>query len=388
MDIHYSNSGGVGPQGPVGAQGDLGPTGPSVTGPTGATGDTGPTGVTGSTGPTGLTGATGATGATGPTGAAAPVIPVTSHVYVDFNRADSYDPTGSREYPYKTLTSALVYAHAHATSTAPIFVVLVSDNAIAENVSITQGHIWLVGDNSSGTHAGVSFKGSITMTPGAASISENHFAISGLTINGVSGTTVVNFDGSQPGRLFLKDVWITANGSAHGLYVTNTGTGSVVHANDSKFSHNGSGDYHCITATAATTNLDSIETSGVTVGVASVVAPASLNIGNSDIQSAGAYAIEVYGTGAFLSVTNTSIKTTAANSIGINLETAGSVATIGNVGFNVPAAGTGRAINGVAGTYLYYGPFYFVPDGVGGTTNQKVNPAITAIPVSSIMIRS
>ena len=47
-NIHYSNSGGVGPQGPVGAQGDIGPTGPQgVTGPTGSTGPTGATGASG-----------------------------------------------------------------------------------------------------------------------------------------------------------------------------------------------------------------------------------------------------------------------------------------------------------------------------------------------------
>lgn len=86
MDIHYSNSGGVGPQGPVGPQGDTGPTGPSVTGPTGAKGDTGPVGATGPTstvpGPTGPKGETGfqgikgdpgISGSTGPTGAASTV---------------------------------------------------------------------------------------------------------------------------------------------------------------------------------------------------------------------------------------------------------------------------------------------------------------------------
>jgi hypothetical protein len=56
MEIHYSNSGGVGPQGAPGGIGNTGATGP--TGPTGATGAA-------STVP-GPTGATGATGATGP----------------------------------------------------------------------------------------------------------------------------------------------------------------------------------------------------------------------------------------------------------------------------------------------------------------------------------
>jgi len=85
MDIHYSNSGGVGPQGPAGPSGDVGPTGPAVTGPTGNTGSTGPAGntgpqgVTGPTGPKGETGLqgiqgnVGAQGGIGPTGAASTV---------------------------------------------------------------------------------------------------------------------------------------------------------------------------------------------------------------------------------------------------------------------------------------------------------------------------
>jgi hypothetical protein len=47
--IHYSNSGGVGPQGAPGGVGNTGATGP--TGPTGVAGPTGPTGATGATGP-------------------------------------------------------------------------------------------------------------------------------------------------------------------------------------------------------------------------------------------------------------------------------------------------------------------------------------------------
>ena len=80
-DIHYSNSGGVGPQGAPGGVGNTGATGP--TGPTGATGaastvpgPTGPAGATGATGPQGaastVAGPTGSTGATGPQGTTGP----------------------------------------------------------------------------------------------------------------------------------------------------------------------------------------------------------------------------------------------------------------------------------------------------------------------------
>ena len=56
------------------------------------------------------------------------------------------------------------------------------------------------------------------------------------------------------------------------------------------------------------------------------------------------------------------------------------IAIVGNVSFSVKAsATTGRAIYGVASSFpygLYYGPVYFLPDGVGGTTNSKFSTAI------------
>lgn len=82
-NIHYSNSGGVGPQGPIGAKGDTGTTGSTgpagSAGATGATGPTGSTGAVGPTGPTGATGSTGPTGVAGPTGATGPVSAVQTY---------------------------------------------------------------------------------------------------------------------------------------------------------------------------------------------------------------------------------------------------------------------------------------------------------------------
>lgn len=76
MDIHYSNSGGVGPQGAPGGVGNNGPTGPA--GATGPVGDTGPAGATGPSGTAGTNGTNGAVGATGPAGATGPTGPAPS----------------------------------------------------------------------------------------------------------------------------------------------------------------------------------------------------------------------------------------------------------------------------------------------------------------------
>jgi hypothetical protein len=303
---------------------------------------------------------------------------VTSEVFVDYLRVDSYAETGTREYPYKTMASGLTKAISLApTGTNPIRIVLISGNtsATAESLTLNNGHIFIVGENSSGTHAPILWYGDITFNGSDAIISDNHFSIAGIMINGIAGTNVITFSGTNPQRLFLKDVWITANGTAHGITMTNTGTGSTIHTNDCKFSHNGTGHYHCINITAGTANLDSIETSGALLGIIGVDG-GSCNLSNSEIESSGTYAIDIYA-GGTLTMANCKVTTTAANSIGIKLNTATAVAVLGNVFFNVPAsATTGRAISGVASTVLYYTGLSFYP-----SSNDKISSAITSVAI-------
>lgn len=329
----------------------------------------------------GPVGPTGATGATGPAFDA----PVTTAVYVDFLRQDSYSPTGSRDYPFKTLASAYTLAEASATASNPKIIVLLSGNTVSESVTFSLGHIFLIGENSSGTHAPIIFTGSLTFTGPNTTISTNHFAITGLELVGVSGTNVITFSGSYPQRLFLKDVWITVNGTAHGITMTNIGTGSTLHGNDCKFSHNGSGDYHCIDIQAGTANIDTSESSGTTVGVIGING-GTCNITSSDIQSGGSYAIDLYDN-SVLSIANSKITTTAANSIGISLTSASAIAIVGNVSFSVPRSiTTGRAIGGVASIApygLYYVSLYFLPDGTGTTTNSKIDTVIARTVIST-----
>lgn len=305
-------------------------------------------------------------------------LPVTSVVYVDYLRADSYTQTGSQLYPYKTLAAAVTKAISLSPSgTNPIRIVLVSGNssATAETITINDGHIFIIGEHSSGTHAPILWYGQLTFDGSAGDISSNHFSISGLSVNAVSGTTAITFAGTNPQRLFIKDVWLTGNGSADAMRMTNTGTGSTVHGNDLKFSHNGSGHYHCINIVAGTANLDAIETSGALTGIFGV--HGSLNLSNSEIDSSGAYGIDVYA-GGTLSAANCKITTTAANSYGVKLGEATAVAILGNVYFNVPAAGTAKTVYGVASTALYYAFLTFAPGG-----NAKISSAITSAAIGS-----
>jgi hypothetical protein len=354
--------------------------GGGVVGPTGPTGPTGPAGVDGADG---SNGADGATGPTGPTGAT-PVIPVTNTLYVDFLRTDSYTENGARETPYKTLADAVAVANTIGGASTPMSIILLSNNSVAENVTITKGHVSIIGENSSGVSGIIRFTGSMTFNGDAASISANRFAISDFEIIGVADVNVIEFSGTNPQRLFINDIWVTVNGAAHGVNMTNTGASSTINAVHLKVSHNGTGHYHAVNVTAGTANIEAMDTSGAEVGIIGIDS-GSVNLRNSELVSAGEYAIDVY-TGGTLSVANSSITTTAANSSGIILRDAGTVAIIGNVSFNVPAAGTGRAVDGVAGSVVYHGPVYFLPDGVGGTTNQKFNPNITVLQISSTIV--
>jgi hypothetical protein len=310
---------------------------------------------------------------------------VTTSIFVDFLRTDPYTELGSRTYPFKTLAAAYASAELTVSDSNPKILVLLSGNVVPENITFQKGHIFLIGENSSGTHAPIVFTGSLTIIGPSASISSNHFAITGLQLLGVSGTNVITFSGTNPQRLFMRDVWITANGTCHGITMTNNGSGSSLHTNDCKFSHNGSGHYHCLNITAGTANIDTSESSGATVGIVGIQS-GSCNISNSDIQSAGDYAIDIYD-GGVLSVANSKITTTKANSIGISITSATAIAIVGNVSFSVPAsATTGRAISGVAsnlGYGLYYGPMYFLPDGVGGITNSKIDTVLRRTVIST-----
>lgn len=200
----------------------------------------------------------------------------------------------------------------------------------------------------------------------------------------MSGVDVITFSGTNSQRLFMKDVWVTANGTSHGITMINSGVNSSFHTNDCKFSHNGSGHYHCVNVAAGTANIDTSESSGTTVG-AFGIANGSCNITSSDIQSAGSYAIDVYA-GGILSIANSKITTTAADSIGISLTHATAIAVVGNVSFSVPASsGAGRAISGVASSWpygLYYGPMYFLPIGII-SSNDKVSSFMAKTPIDA-----
>lgn len=296
-------------------------------------------------------------------------IPVTSTYYVDAYRTDSYTETGSIITPYKTLASAYTAAVASGHNDSnPAYIALTGN--ITESITLTQGGIWLTSAYGTGTHGSPNINGTITINGSGGSLSANHFSISNLRIIPTANTHGIISMGSNPQKLFMRDIWIDANASKTCLMANNTGSGSTSHINTAHLTHSGSGDVYCIDATAGAFTITDIETSG-NVQVIAVRSGATATIDSSEIDANNSAAIEVYG--GTIVVTNSIINNTQANSNGIALNTAGSVATVGNCLFNIPA-GTGKAVYGVAGTFLYSAYVAFYP----ATNTAKSSTGLTA----------
>jgi hypothetical protein len=349
-------------------------------------GPTGPTGAPSSvTGPTGWTGpsVTGPTGApssvTGPTGATGPMMSMaapTTQYTVDANRLDSYTENGSLALPFKTIAAAVAQVIADGHSDAnPAWIGIAGK--MTETVSLVHGGEFFRGMLGSGTHAPIVLTGGWTLTGADGTLDANHFSIQELEIVGPSTGSAIHFTGTQPQRLFMKDVWLTAQGvGGTGLLVDNSGSGSIIEIDDIKISHTAvTGDNYCIDVTRGSVSIDDLETSGSHVQVAIVRTGATLVIRNGELDASGDEAIHVQA-GGVLTVGISVITNTQANSSGIMLDS-GAVAVLGETFFNIPA-GTGYAINGVAGAVCYYPPggLSFYPG-----SNSTINPAVTMIPL-------
>ena len=301
--------------------------------------------------------------------------PVTNRFYVDPARQDTYTQNGQDSTPYKTIGAALTAIDAAITAgnltagdTNPIFVILRGNSS--ETVTLTRGHVYLVGDNG-GIHTPIYLAGTVSITPTAGDLGSNHFAITGLHIVGPTNGNALQCTGTLPCRVFLQDVWITANGTGAGYLQTNTGTGTICNGDSVKFSHNGSGDVYCVDITKGSANFTAAETSGA-VQVGAVRAGATLAFSQSELVAAGDIVLETYGTGS-LTVTLSTITNTAANSNGFKLNDAGGVLTLGNNLITVPA-GTGKVVNGVAGTFLFHAGNIF-----GGANTAKTGVSATQL---------
>lgn len=312
----------------------------------------------------------------------------TNRYYVDPARTDSYTADGTRSKPYLTIGAALTAINTritggYNTSNNPIYIML--QGSTTENITLTLGRVYIVGEGG-GIHAPIYITGTgstptITVNPTTGDLSSNRFSLMGVQVVGASGQNVIYVTGTSPLRMFMQDVWITANasgGNGAGYYQDNTGIGTIANGDSLKLSQNGTGDVYCINIVKNSASFNQIETSGATQ-VAAVQTGASLTINGSELDAGGAINSEVYGTGT-LTITNSVITNSVANSSGVQANGGGTL-IIGNCVFSIPT-GSGKAIKNNSGvSYPSAGYPTLAYAGVLFTTGYNTSVDTTFLPI-------
>ena len=259
----------------------------------------------------------------------------------------AYTPTGTINSPFNTIGDAIdaAVAAGHDDTDCASVILLAS---ITENVTLKPG-IFLT-SLGTGTHGSPNITGNITITSSTGTTVTNHYSISNLRIVAPTNGKCINFTGSAPQKLFIRDMWLDANGTGACVYMDNVGTGSTVQFDVGHLAHSGSGDVYCINVVNGGCYATELETTGA-VQVAAVQDGAILTIDRSELDANGDAVIEAYGTGN-ITITNSSINNIKADSSGISLIDAGGTATIGNCLFNIPA-GAGYSVKVYTGSHLY-----------------------------------
>lgn len=300
----------------------------------------------------------------------------TNTFYVDPGRTQNYTPTGSQISPFFTITAAISAATAGGyTDSNPAFVVLMEN--ITENVTLKSG-IWLT-SLGTGTHGSPVITGTVTITSSTGSTVSNHYSISNLRIVAPSNGHGILFTGTAPQRLYVRDMWIDANGTGDGIYMDNSGTGSTLHLDIAHLTHSGSGDIYCINVTAGNCYVTDIETTGSTQ-VSAVGNGAVMTIDGSELDAVGDVVCETYGTGS-LTITNSLITNTFTNGNGIKINSAGSTVTVGQCLFNIPV-GTGSAVWYNPSATLYGSNIAFASITFFPVTNTTIDPRLFPIPLA------
>jgi len=306
----------------------------------------------------------------------------TTTYYVDPLRTANYTPTGTIIKPYGNVTAAIAAAVAAGITDAnPAEVILL--NNTTENITMAPG-VYLTSPGT-GTHGSPVITGSVTVTSSTGTLVTNHYSISNLRIVAPSNGHGINFTGSAPQKLFVRDVWIDASGTGDCIYMDNSNATSTLQMDIAHLTHSGSGDIYCINVTAGNCYVTDIETSGATQ-VAAVQTGALLTINGSELDANGDVVCETYGTGS-LTITNSILTNTATNGNGIKINSAGSTVTVGQCLFSIPV-GTGSVVyyNPAAtllGSNIAFASISFLP-GTNTTIDARLLPIPLAVAVGTI----
>ena len=310
--------------------------------------------------------------------------------YVDPSRTDINPAasTGDVNNPFLTITAALAHIEARMADgtlsnfdptanivLSPQFIVLLSSTT--ENVNLTRGHIYIVGNTPDAGHVPIWIRGHVTITPratGADAKATNDFGLFHVAILPSGNFHGVKVTGTNACRVYLEDVYVYQNTSGYScVYQDNSDATTKLELVDCPVSRD-SGSTFLVDIQSAYCKITNLETNGL--GQALNFANAAAGTLLSSTVDAGVGAIiTLSGTVAFgmgnCILNNTS---TAANSYGVTMSGTASM-QFGVCTFNVPnAQATNRAINGVAGNVvLYTGPVFQYG------TCDKISTAITLI---------
>ena len=307
--------------------------------------------------------------------------------YVDPSRTDinPVSSTGNITNPFLTITAALAYIEARIADgtlsnfdeTAnivlnPQFIVLTSSTI--EDVTLTRGHIYIVGDTPDAGHVPIWIQGHVTITPGGATKAANSFGLFHVAVLPTGNFHGVKVTGAAACRVYLEDVYVYQGTAGYScVYMDNSDVTTQLELVDCHVSR-ASGSTFLVDIQSAYCKIVNLETNGQ--GQALNFANAATGTMLQSTIDAGIGAVITlsgtvqFGMGECI-LNNTSA---AANSYGVTMSGTASI-QFGVCTFNIPAAqATNRAINGVAGNVVLYTGAIFQYG-----TCDKISTAITLI---------
>ena len=311
--------------------------------------------------------------------------------HVDPSRTDTYTANGSVLKPFKTIASALAYIEAKISDSSlvidingsivdnPQFIFLKS--SITENVTLTRGNIFIVGETPNAGHIPIWIEGHVTITPantGTNAINVNRFGLFHVAIRTNDAYHSIELTGSNPTALYLDDVYCyQGNATKSCVYADNTGTDSRVEMNDCTMSR-AAGSVYLIDIQRGFCTINNLETNG-TGQVLNQANDSTGNMLRSTVDANTGSVVTLSGSvqwGMGEVILNNS--GAGADTHGISMSGSATI-QFGVCTFNVPVGdGSNRAINGTGTNMVLYADPVFQY----GTCN-KISTEITLIPLTT-----
>jgi hypothetical protein len=310
--------------------------------------------------------------------------------HVDPSRTDTYTANGSVLKPFKTIAAALAYIEAKIADTSLTITIngAVVDNpqfiflktSITENVTLTRGNIFIVGDTPDAGHVPIWINGYVDIVPSDSSgnaINVNRFGLFHVAVKPSTANHAIQVTGTNPTKLYLQDVYCyQANATKSCVYANNTGTGSRVEMYDCTLGRS-SGSTYLIDIQRGFCSINNLETNGIGQ-VLNMANDSTGNMLRSGIDANTGSVVTLSGSvqwGMGVCILNNS--GAGANTYGVSMSGSASM-QFGVCTFNIPAGnGSNRAINGTStNTVLYADPIFQY-----GSTN-KISSAIMLFPLT------